>query len=155
MWEILNAVFFISNMSFLLFKSGKALVSLAETTSMAASVVGWKYTILASLFLFRLRLQQWWGENIEKIEEEKYVLSHVIRGQEVRVIVNLVSKENQPVKILAEEKSTSGTTFRRDITADALPFFRTRPEEVSPEFFFEDILITVGKDKKEKMIFSE
>lgn len=142
---IVNTVFFMANLSFFAFANRKGILSLIEAAGMATSVAGWKYTVLIAAFVVKLRLQQWWGKNIEKIDDGKYVLSHVINNQEVKVIVNTIPRETQPSKILTED--------RYDITDYAIPFFRVSPEEVSPGFFFEDLLIITDNDGKEAIAF--
>ena len=142
---IVNTIFFIMNFSFFAFMNRKGIFSLLETVGMTAYIIGWKYTVLITVVMLKLKLQQWWGRNIEKIDDGKYVISHVINNQEVKVIVNTVPIEDQPCKILTED--------RYDITEYARPFFRIEPKEISPEFFFEDILIVIYNDGKESVLF--
>lgn len=130
---IINVAVFIANLSFFVFTHKRGIRSLMEIAGVTFYMTGWKYAIKIAVFLLKLKLQQWWGKNIEKIEPGKYILSHVINDQEVKVIVNSVSGKDQPFKIFTEDK--------RDITEYARPFFRIKPEEVSPAFFFEDSLI--------------
>lgn len=139
----LNIIFFVANLSFFAFLNKKWIISLIENTSAAVYIAGWKYTTLVIAFLIKLKLQQWWGKNIEKTADGKYIMSHVINNQEVKVIVTTVSKEKQPSKILTEN--------RDDITEYAAPFFRIKPEQVSSDFFFENFLIHVDDNGKESI----
>jgi len=142
---IVNVVFFIANLSFFAFANGKRILEAAGLAATAASIAGWRYTIFIAAVVVRLKLQQWWGKNIQNIEDGRYVISNVINNQEVKTIVKYVPKKEQPVKVFTED--------RRDITEYAGAFFRVIPEEVSPDFFFENnLIIADGEGNEDVMV---
>lgn len=106
--------------------------TLLEAFQLTTAVIGLKYSIILVAFMLKVRLHQWWGKTIEEIENDKYILTHVIKGKEVKVIVRYIPNDQHPKGIFTQNGD--------DISQYAIPFYRVDPEPISADFFFADSL---------------
>ena len=136
MWFLLNFLFSIGNiltLGFIYKDTIKQFVGLVIP-------YGSRVAIPLFLFILKLRIQQWWGNNIEHLEDGQHIVSLAIRGRLVKIILEDV--KDPPVTIIDDEEV--------DITEDAIPYFRVKYVEVTPDFFYSDKMVLEYSDGKQK-----
>jgi hypothetical protein len=127
---MLNALFAIFNFLVVLGFYTPKLVGIYRTRHL-------KYKLMIHLYLLKLKLQQWWNNTTEKLDD-MYILHHIIEGKLVKIIIKLNQDIHKVMKI------TNDDNF--DITEDILPFITASPIPFTPNLVYEDRIIATLTD---------